>query len=75
MVRVKRIDLSMKYEQQYKTIKELIDHNGNKKKQRGAQSAQTGIWRTTQGSRVFDLASQLQILRIRRHFSYQTNAE
>lgn len=32
MVRVKRIDLSMKYEQQYKTIKELIDHNGNKKR-------------------------------------------
>ena len=32
MIRVKRIYLSMKYEQQYKTIKELLDHNGNKKR-------------------------------------------
>lgn len=32
MAIVKRIDLTMKYEEQYQTIKELVDHNGNKKR-------------------------------------------
>lgn len=32
MAIVKRIDLTMKYEEQYKTIKELVDHKANKKR-------------------------------------------